>query len=45
MYPVLKDHSIHRDIQLLSTHQREGRPIARMGTINVEAREYGRAYD
>jgi len=48
MYPVPRDHSIHRNIQLLSAHLREGRPVARMvspGAIDAEAREYGRAYE
>lgn len=48
MYPVLRDHSIHRNIQKLSAHQREGRPVARMvspGAINMEPRGYGRAYE
>jgi len=48
MYPVLKGNSIHRDIQPLSEHQREGRPVAQMvspGAINGGARGYGRAYD
>ena len=48
MYPVLKDHLIHRKFQLLSAHQREGRPVARKvspGAINAEARGYGTAYE
>ena len=47
MYLVLRDHSIHRNVQLLSAHQREGRLVARMvslGAINAEARGYGTAY-